>query len=437
MSRSARIILTVFLVALALRLGCVFARPFEVTGERGGAAALGYPDEREYHAIAHNVLSERDLRDNRGRRASRAPGYPLFLASVYSIAGERPFVAKLAQAFVGAVMCIAVMALARRFFGEPAGLFAGALAAVYPFLIAYSALLLSETIFTLLLLVAVLALDRAWRATLAPVREGEAPASWRAKAATWRAAVEAGLFFGLAMLVRSSLLLFPFFCGAVWLAVARRRRWALGLAAAALGVTLALQAPWAARNALVFGRFVPTTLQVGESLFEACGPGADGGPRMDRIDWIAERGGKTLNEYDNNAFFRRKATDWIRTHPGAFVRLGFVKLARFWSPVPNAPGYAGGWNAAISLLSFLPVMALAVVGAATTRASWRRLILLLTPVLYYSGLHTVFVGSVRYRTPVMPFLIVFAGAGLARLARLLRRWQRMRRTGDANGGTRP
>ena len=409
-----------FLVALAVRLGCVLARPFEVTGEGGGAAALAYADEREYHAIAHNALAEGGLRDDRGRRASRAPGYPLFLASVYSVTGERPFAAKLAQALIGAVTCVVVMALTRRFFGEPAGLFAGAVAAVYPFLIAYSALLLSETVFTLLLVVSVLALERAWRATMAPKREGEAPAAWRERATPWRASVEAGLFLGLAMLTRSSLLLFPFFCGAFWLGVARRRRWALGLAATAAGIMLALQVPWAARNAVVFDRFVATTLQVGESLYEACGPGADGGPRMDRIDWIAERGRRTLNEYDNNAFFRDKALAWVRSHPGAFARLAFVKLGRFWSPVPNAPGYGGGWHVAISLLSFLPVMALAVLGAATTRTSWRSLTLLLTPVLYYSGLHMVFVGSIRYRTPVMPFLICFAGAGLARLWRLRR-----------------
>src|SRR5206468_931542 len=38
---------------------------------------------------------------------------------------------------------------------------------------------------------------------------------------------------------------------------------------------------------------------------------------------------------------------------------------------------------------------------------------LLAPVLYFTLVHMIFVGSVRYRVPVMPTLYIFAGAAVA------------------------
>ena len=401
MKQRPRVIVAVLAAALALRLAFVLAAPFDLPGKSGPHALL-FPDEREYHAIARNIMDAQVIRDARGRRASRAPGYPLFLAATYAVFGFRPLAARAVQACLGAAACIALMVLARRVFGEPAGTICGLMAAVYPFLIAYTALLLSETLFSLLLILGVLALDRAWRST---VETAEKPR------AEWRAAVTAGVFLGLAVLVRSSLLLFPLFCAPFWLLAARRRHRALALGASAGGVMRIIQVPWVWRNYRVFGRFIPTTLQVGESLYEANGPGADGGPRMDRIDWVAERGGAPMSEFDNNAFFRAKAVKWIRERPAEFVRLAFIKLARFWNPVPNAPGYRSFKFVAAGLLFYVPVVGLAILGAVTAAVSWRRLVFILLPVLYYSCLHMVFVGSIRYRTPVMPFVMVFSACG--------------------------
>ena len=57
------------------------------------------------------------------------------------------------------------------------------------------------------------------------------------------------------------------------------------------------------------------------------------------------------------------------------------------------------------------VILLAVVGLAT---SWRRAdvgLILVLPVVYHSALHTVFVGSIRYRIAVMPLVMVLAARG--------------------------
>ena len=408
--KDTRRLLAVFAVALAARLVFVAAWP---TVGVGGERAL-FPDEEEYLAISRHLVEGEGFRDDRSRRASRAPGYPLFVAGLYSVAGRSHAAVKGAQALLGAGACVLAALLARRLFRPPAGAVCGWIAALYPFLIAYTEFLLAEALFTLLLVAGTLLLVHPWRST---VRGGPAPEDGGA----WPRAALAGLALGAGVLVRSSLLLYPLFAGVVWVAAARRRLRAAGLAAVVAACVFAAQVPWIVRNHRVFGEFVPTTLQVGESLYEAVGPGADGTPRMDRIDWIEEAGGKVMGEHENNAYFRRKAMEWARAHPARTAGLAFVKLGRFWNVVPNAEEYRSPLVVAASLATYVPVMAAALLGMAVSRKRWRMLALPLTPALYYSCLHMVFVGSIRYRTPVMPMLMAFSACGALWLIRRLRR----------------
>ena len=411
-ARSARLT-AVFALALALRLGFALTRPVRPA----------FADAEQYDAVARNLLARQGFMDSFGRRASRAPGYPLFLAACYGVFGPDPRVARVAQCVIGAAACLLVYHLARRSFDGRTGELAAWLAAAYPFLIAYSGFILSETLFTALLLAGVLLLDAAWLRTVDPQTDEPRRA--------WLAAAAAGLAFGLAIQVRSSLLLLPLFCLPFWLAAARRRVRALGLWAVVLLVAAMVQAPWVVRNRRVFGRFVPTTLMVGESLLEANGPGADGGPRIDRMREVRDPEINRLSEYERNQRLRDLAVRWIREHPGAFVLLAFEKQRRFWNVVPNATGYRTPLICTASVLAYGPVMALALVGLVAARAEWRRRVLLVVPVLYYSGLHTVFVGSTRYRTPVMPFLMAFSAWGSWVL------WRRVRERRPRQDAARP
>jgi len=181
--------------------------------------------------------------------------------------------------------------------------------------------------------------------------------------------------------------------------------------------------PWTVRNYRIFGRVIPTTLQVGESLYEAFSPYADGGPAMDRIDWPAVRGGP-MGEMENNDFFKSAAVRYLREHPRRALELTVEKARRFWNVVPNHGPSRTPLLVAVSIIAVVPVYLLALVGLIRWRgtAFW----LLISPVAYFALMHMVFVGSVRYRAPVMPFLGILAAAGALWL------W---RRRGANDGGT--
>ena len=66
------------------------------------------------------------------------------------------------------------------------------------------------------------------------------------------------------------------------------------------------------------------------------------------------------------------------------------------------------------------VLVSAGVGGWVHRRAIRSWVLLLLPVAVFTLLHAVFIGSVRYRIPVMPMVIVLSAAGAGWMRERLR-----------------
>jgi hypothetical protein len=173
--------------------------------------------------------------------------------------------------------------------------------------------------------------------------------------------------------------------------------------------------PWTLRNWSVTGHFIPTTLWVGASLYDGLNLNATGASDMRFIenDGIYQQ----FSEYDADQHYRRKALEFVREHPGKSLELGFSKLARYFSLAPSAETVVnlpvrlaiGTWTLAFLLL--------AAYGAWGVR---RQVWLWLLPVgglVYFALVHSVFVGSLRYRLPAEYPLCVLAAAAIVRLRR--------------------
>ena len=169
-----------------------------------------------------------------------------------------------------------------------------------------------------------------------------------------------------------------------------------------------------------------TTLKVGESLYEAVGPNATGGPNKENTVWPQEANRLFDNEYARNRLLLDRSLTYMRNDPARMVRLAGEKFLRTWSIVPNFEGARTWGYRVISIASYVPVMLLAFIGlfAAAGRRP-REVVWLLTPVVIVTLMHMVFVGSVRYRFAVMPLVIIFAGVGLwCLLSRLIKHRRR-------------
>jgi hypothetical protein len=182
--------------------------------------------------------------------------------------------------------------------------------------------------------------------------------------------------------------------------------------AAVIGATTFLTLlPWAIRNHRVTGHFVLTTLWMGPSLYDGLNPNATGDSEMsffDRDDLLA-----TMSEYDMNQEYARRAKEFARSNPGRAVELAFIKLWRYWKPWPNA-GQFNTWPAWIAVLgSSIPLFTATVLGIWKGRPGWTALTLTLGPVLYFAAIHSIFVGSIRYRLPAEYPMTLLAAVGLS------------------------
>jgi hypothetical protein len=173
-------------------------------------------------------------------------------------------------------------------------------------------------------------------------------------------------------------------------------------------------APWWIRNARVYGRFVPTALWMGASLYDGLNPDADGG--SDMIPFLRDPSIWPLDEQDQDAELTRRALDFARENPGRALRLAAVKLGRYWSPWPNAEGLRSWPLAVASTVVELPILGLMAVGLWDRRRDPRCWVLLAGPILYFCALHAVFASSMRYRIPGEMPALGLSAIGWARLA---------------------
>jgi hypothetical protein len=294
---------------------------------------------------------------------------------------------------------------------------AASIAAVYPGAIAIGALVLSEAAFCPLMLLNLIL----WTA------------AWHARSARQAAvlACTTGLVAGAATLVRPSWLLFVPFAMVVGLAAGKQRARHLGVGAMVLAGLVAAMIPWWVRNARVTGHFVPTTLQVGASLYDGLNARATGASNMAWSDEVTARflraerasagnaqdSADGSREYRLDRHLRAESLSWARAHPGRVVQLAGIKLVRVWNFWPNEAAFSA-WPIRLAVfLTYVPVMVLALMGAwATIHRGWPYVLCWL-PAVYFTALHMVFVSSIRYRQPAMLALMVLAaGAIVTRFA---------------------
>jgi hypothetical protein len=220
-------------------------------------------------------------------------------------------------------------------------------------------------------------------------------------------------------LLLASILLRP---GAVFLAavgalavVVLRRAEGSSLKAAGIvcGILLVGLSGWAWRNDRVTGEWIWLTTRGGISLYDGFRPGADGGSDLKHTKTMPEVAG--LSEREWNAFFRERAVTLARSEPLRTVKLAWLKFARTWALTPNVPEHRAGAKALLSACWMTGLLVTAATGAWCLRRRPPIWLLLAAPVAATTLLHIVYVGSVRYRVPVMPMVIIFSAVGAARL----------------------
>ena len=389
---SRRWLIGLLLVALLVRLGWALHLP------ASDASLAALPDQAEYLALGRNLLNGRglqfvDIRFGEGGlvKAYRTPGYPAFVAAC----GGRLTVVRLAQAVLDTSTVLAAVLLAGRWLRPAFSLLAGAAVAANPFLVYFSGLILSETLFISMLVWGMVLLVRT-RGTV----------GW----------LGGGLLLALSILVRPSGLGLPLVLGisSVFVIAPRapvpRRGWPLPAGATLLLMTVLVLLPWAVRNKLAVGAWVWTTTNAGITLYDGFNPEADGASDQSFTRYLPQL--NAMNEVQRSAYLSDLAKSYMASHRVATLKLGAFKVLRTWSPVPLSESFGGRWGyVAVAGCYAVPLFALTLVGVLASPAGRAGVAFLLLPAIYFTVVHALSVGSLRYRIPAeVPMAVVAAGA---------------------------
>lgn len=381
-----------------------------------------FPDSHRYFTVARNIAAGLGPIDSPTIRAGTDPVYPglLSVGVWFGLTANEQLMrwAQLINTAASVVSIIVIASLARKLFNERVALFSAAIFALDPITLFFNALALTETLYIMLLLLGITRLIPERKHRVDPTSIGVGQWAWgidhrESVSASLTAAGSSSGAFALSILTRSSGLFLPLFLVApFWrcFAPATRRGVAIFVFTGLLAGFLFTLPMW---GSIKTRSILPARSGAGASLMEALGPWADGAPGMDRI--VYPPFPPNANEYERDRICRDAAIDWAKQNPGRVLSLAWTKFCRTWSITINASDYSSTAYKLVGWLTVAPVFALAIGGIVMLRRNAATLALLLAPAAYFTILHMVFVGSVRYRMPAMPFVFILAAFALSRL----------------------
>jgi 4-amino-4-deoxy-L-arabinose transferase-like glycosyltransferase len=405
---TTRQFLVVFVLGLVLRIGILTQ-----------TSALGTPimDEQQYSQIARTVVAGNGYGwDSHAPTSIRPPLYPGLLALTWTVFGAGNLQAvRVIQIVLSGLTAALVYLIGASVWGVRVGRLAAAIFWLYPSFIFYDYLILTETLFTCLLIAFVLA-------TVKLVQEPRL-----------QFALACGLSLGLAALTRSVLWPLPLIlCPA--LLIVLRVPWTkrVALAVGVLAAYAVVVAPWAIRNTRLQHVFTVVDTMGGMNLrmgnyeytpddrmWDAVGLEGD-------KNWVHgindDLGNGPITEGQKEKWAQRKAIEYMRTHPAVTARRWFIKFADFWGlerefmagvqkEMYSPPLWFDVVASAAILLAYVVVAITGALGIwlAAPRDSRIQAVLLL-PVLVLVGAHTIVFGHSRYHLPLIPILGLYAAA---------------------------
>jgi len=394
------------LVAISVRVAYVWTLPID---------RLKWPDEQAFDEIAWQLVHTGKYESSAYRAT---PVLPWFLAAVYEVAGHNYRAVRVGQAVMGGIIVLAVYGIGARLFARATGYVAALGTAFYPPLIYLSGVFYAEHLFTVLLVVTVFFLVQ-W---------------WQKRRIRW--VLAAGLALGLGALCRPIFLVFAPFAAAYvgWFAGAKARWYSM---AVLLAASLAVIGPWTIRNAVLFRHFVPIANGFGLHLWwgnndvsrgdaddrhlsiagdlwhERVNELTDGAQRQsakeseERLLAVYPR----LDEIEQDHLLAHEGMEWMKRHPGAFLRLSGMRALELYSAFSRTRTQnedVSRRNQLIAASSFYPVLAVGLIGAVVAGRRQRAAIIVHAAIASITMAYVLTTACTRFRLPLDPLWILLA-----------------------------
>ena len=367
--KKRRIYLLGAIMALALVARIIFIATLE--------EKFYFFDATHYDSAARGLVSGKgftlDYKFFNTNKYCSEPVYPLYLAAHYKVFGNTLLIVRLCQALLGALTCLLVYLLGKKIWGIWPGLIAAGICAIYPSFVFVSGLIYPEQLFMTLIVGGLLCLynyndTRKMRYLLA-----------------------SGACLGVALMTKGILIAFMPFLGLWFLLYSKMPSVKSKLISAGVIYALVICAmiPWTIRNYNVSGRWsvirTHTTMVLDKK-------------------YAREQEG-VLSHMVSEGF-----------GVGRFLKEYAEEFIQFWSLYPGKVQsdneYTSTATRIVSIVATLPVFVFAFLGIWAARKKFCKEWLMIFLIFSFAFAYSFFVTHMRYRIPVEPYIILFAGLGV-------------------------
>jgi 4-amino-4-deoxy-L-arabinose transferase-like glycosyltransferase len=370
-------------------------------------------DARYYDSIAHNLLSSQCFcLLPHIPTTDRAPLWAFIVTAIYAITEGKNVYARLFFCLLDSGTCALIYLYAKDLFGKRIGFVTGLLAAIYTGLFIYTGWLYTETLYTFLLLAFTYTLYLFQRTGLT------------------RWIIISGVSLALASLTRPNGL-FVFGLLIIWVVVliyTRQASWQAAIRAVLIIIliTSCLIAPWTLRNYRVAHVFIPIATGSGVVLAGAYNDTALSDQELLGM-WVPGNlirppipqhvHHSYMGEDENRAY----ALHWVQTHTSSMPYLLGLHFINMWKPYTSEEGlpvreFPARLSSQITwfLMQYMPIpiMLLGALGLVLTWKRWRELLIVYLMILLNIVQCLVFYGSMRFRAPIEPLLLILAGGAI-------------------------
>lgn len=399
-----RCLIALLVLAALLRVGVICWKPDSLAEDRD-----------LYWGIANQLVTSHTFANpvSGMRTAYRPPLYPILLAGILWVGGGVKLLA-VVQVGLGLATTWLTWKLGRKLGLNGNSLVAAAFVALNPLLIQMTALAMTETLCTFLLIVLMhCVVDR--------------------QTSDFRARM--GVLFGLTALCRPTVWAFAVLSAVVsvidlFLPKPKDTRRLLGSVLRdwlVIGFACSVMiVPWGIRNVDVFEVFVTTTTHGGYTLYLGNNDTAYDAEiaRPTEAQWDSRAWQLTIPyphlgegadiELLRDRWMTDHAKEWIRQHPREFVELCWLRVKRFWNVFPGGSDAESlplfvRWGMAVFFVAELSLAALGL--WRLRRDEWRAWWPLVLLVVSFALVHVVYWSNLRMRAPVEPVLALLAARG--------------------------
>ncbi len=387
---------------LVLILATGFGNRYLFVTHHSGFALV--TDQKMHYGHAQHLAEKGEFRDG---RLVRAPLYTLFLAGLMKLGIEDVDEIRRVQIYLSGLLLLFSFFFIRELAGPNWSLVGLAILSFYPSSITGPWMLLSENLFTLFQVLALILTLRAWKS--------------KSKAMF----LLAGIAWGLAALTRSPVLGFAMILAivnALFVMPRGKRLATTALLLVGLGVTIA---PWTIRNAIRHDTFV---------LIENTGPFNLwlATSKMRIAEFAKEKWQPIPSVRERNRTAVRESLRAIWKEPGFYIKRVPDKWRQFWTDSDRllvANKYAPPGSLTANFMKVIQwlrvpinrlVVGFALLGICLSYTS-RSAMVAAGLVVYMSAIHSIVVSLSRHRDPLIPITVALTVYAFSKLVELARR----------------